>query len=76
MLRVLPPTFKPALQQNQFVASCVTTDLWLDKITRESRHTQELRHFLQNANQVFLGPVKRATCKDFVAKSRTTLYFL
>ena len=76
MLRVLPPTFKPALQQNQFVASCVNTDFWLDKITRESRHTQELRHFLQNANQVFLGPVKRATCTDFVAKSRTTLYFL
>ena len=26
--------------------------------------------------QVCLGPVKRATCTDFVAKSRTTLYFL
>ena len=26
--------------------------------------------------QVCLGPVKRAKCTDFVAKSRTTLYFL
>ena len=27
------------------------------------------------ANQVCLGPVKRATCTDFVAKSRTNFYF-
>ena len=26
--------------------------------------------------QVRLGPVKHATCTDFVAKSRTTFYFL
>ena len=26
--------------------------------------------------QVFLGPVKPETCADFVALSRTTLYFL
>ena len=28
--------------------SSVNTDSWLDKITRESRHTRQLRHFLQN----------------------------
>ena len=28
------------------------------------------------AKQVSLGPVKHKTCTDFVAKSRTTLYFL
>ena len=28
------------------------------------------------AEQVCLEPVKRATCIDFVAKSRTSLYFL
>ena len=27
-------------------------------------------------NKVCLGPVKRTTCTDFVAKSTTTLYFL
>ena len=32
------------------IGSCssVNTDSWLDKITRESRHTRQLRHFLQN----------------------------
>ena len=30
-------------------ASCVNTDFWLDKITREPPHTRELlRHLLQN----------------------------
>ena len=33
---------------NQVVASCVNTDFWLDKITRESRDTRELRHLLKN----------------------------
>ena len=35
MLRVLPPTFKPLLQHIKVAASCVNTDFWLDKITRE-----------------------------------------
>ena len=32
------------------IGSCssVNTDSWLDKITRESRHTRQLSHFLQN----------------------------
>ena len=35
MLRVLAPTFKPLLQHIKVAASCVNTDFWLDKITRE-----------------------------------------
>ena len=48
MLRVLPSTFKPVLQQIKVSISCASTDFWLDKIRRESRHTQELLHLLQN----------------------------
>ena len=36
------------LATNHVVASCVTTNFWLDKITRESRRTRVLRHLLQN----------------------------
>ena len=36
------------LVTNQVAASCVNTDFWLDKITRESGHIwQELYHLLQ-----------------------------
>ena len=45
------------------------------KITRESRHTQwEFSHLLPNWRLPW--PVKRATCTDFVSKSRTPLCFL
>ena len=64
-------TNRTCLGKDQVVASCVNTDFLLDQITRESRHTREL---LLTAQQVFLGPVKRASCTDFVPKSRTTLY--
>ena len=40
------------LRSNQAVASCVNTDFWLDKITRESQHTRKLRHL--SAKQVEL----------------------
>ena len=64
---VLPPTLKTFLATNKIVASCVNTDIWLGKITRGSRHTQDLRHLLQNRFAC-------ATCTDFVArKNRTTL---
>ena len=47
----------------------MNTDIRLDKITRESRHTQDLRHLLQNRFAC-------ATCTDFVArKNRTALNF-
>ena len=42
-------TFVPTcLAANQAVASCVNTDFWLDKITREWQHTRKLRHLLLN----------------------------
>ena len=65
------------LETNQVVASHEDTDFefWLVNITLESRHIWELGELLQN--QFALSrPVKRAACRDFVAKSRTTLYFL
>ena len=40
--------FNICLATNQVVANCVNTDFWLDKITEESRHTQNLRRLLQN----------------------------
>ena len=49
MLRVLkPPTFKPVSQQMKIAARWGNTDFWLDKITREPRHTREICHQLQN----------------------------
>ena len=49
MLRVLPPMFKPVLQK---IKTCckmsVYTDFWLDNITRQLRHTRELRHLFQS----------------------------
>ena len=48
---------------------------WLDKCTRESRHTRELRH--SAVKQVCPESVKQAiSTADFVAKSRTAAYFL
>ena len=48
MLRFLTPPFKPVLKQLKVAACCASTDLLLDKITRESRHTRESRNLLQN----------------------------
>ena len=38
MLRFLTPPFKPVLKQLKVAACCASTDLLLDKITRESRN--------------------------------------
>ena len=38
----------------------MNADYWLDKVARESRHTREFGHLLQN--KFALKPVKRATC--------------
>lgn len=43
--RVLLPT---VLQNYQVAAICVNTDFSMEKITRESLHTREERHLLQN----------------------------
>ena len=72
MLHVLPPKNQTCLATNLVPASCVNTGFLLDKITRESHHTREFCHLLQN-KFTLNEPVKRATCTDFVAKSRTTL---
>ena len=49
MLRVLRPMFKPVLQKNKTCCKMsVYTDFWLDNITRQFRHTRELRHLFQN----------------------------
>jgi len=67
MLRVLPSTLKPVLQQiTEPVASYVNPKFWLDKITLKSRHTRELH----------LGTVKCEISTDLVAKSKTTVYLL
>ena len=68
---VLPLRNQPCLTANVVVASCVNTDFWLDKITRESCHTRELR-----AKQVSLEPVNAQHEQILLLKSRTTLYFL
>ena len=59
---------------NQVVACCVNTVFWLDKITPESRHTQDFTSLV--AKQVCLGSVKRETCTYFFAEHRTSLLFL
>ena len=60
---------KPVLQQmNEY-------RLLIDKITPESRPTRELRNMLQS-KLASARYGKRATCTDFVAKSRTNLYLL
>ena len=56
------------------------------RVSRFARRTTEKRETARSlpyagftslaAKQVSLGPVKHKTCTDFVAKSRTTLYFL
>ena len=47
-LGVLPPSFKPVLQQIKVAAGLMNTaDFCLDKITRESRQTRELCHLLR-----------------------------
>ena len=65
MLHVSSLHVQTSLATNQVVASCLNTDLWLDKITRESCCTRELPKVLAT-KQVCPGSVKCTTCKDFV----------
>ena len=50
MLRVLSSAFKPVLQivWAWSQVSCMNTDFWMDKISRESRHIRVLSHLLQD----------------------------
>ena len=63
-----------SLVTNQLVSSCVNTDFWLDEITRESRHTRELRHLLQN--KFVLGRWNTQHVQIFLQKEKTTLFFM
>ena len=71
LLRIVPPAFKSVLQQIRLLRG--TWRLYYAEVSytiRESCVT------CCAAKQVCLGPVKRTTCTDFLAKSRTALYFL
>ena len=67
LLRVLPPTFKPVLQQIRFLH--VVWILTFDWIKLRGSHVIH-RTCCKTS---FPWPVKSATCTDFVAKSRTSL---
>ena len=73
MLSVLPPTFKPSCNKS---GCCKLREYWLliGKNYAEVALYKWVSSFA--TKQVCLGPVNRATYTDFVAKSRTTLYFL
>ena len=71
MLHVLPPTFKPFSPQIKVTASWVNTDFWLDKL-KYARTTPRTGLRSLAAKQVCFGPVKRATCTEFVAKKCRT----
>ena len=73
MLPILTLRNQTCLAANLVVASCVNTDFWLDKITRELCHTRELRHFLQN--RFALSRYNAQHEQILLQKSRTTLYF-
>ena len=68
------PRVQTCLASNQVVACCVNTVFWLDKITPESRHTQDFTSLV--AKEICLASVKRETCTYFFAKRRTSLLFL
>ena len=69
MLRVLSSTFKPVVQvaTNLVAASCVNN--WLLIGWNKAGVTP----YTGVAKQVCHGPLKRASCTNFVAKSRATL---
>ena len=75
LLHVLPRKNQTCFATNLVAACFLNTGLLMDKITRESHHKREFCHLLQT-KFTLNEPVKRATCTDFVAKSRTTLYYL
>ena len=83
VLRYSCPPYAPHLRRRRVLSppvfvegsGCLCTgyqtyiDFWSDKITRESPYTTGNTSLA--AKQVCLGLVKRATCIDFVGKSRT-----
>ena len=75
MLRVLPSTLNPVLQQiTEPVASYVNPKFWSEKITRKSRHTQELHLGTVKCEiQILLQKVKTlfTFCNNFSQPTRT-----
>ena len=72
-VHVVLPSFKPVLQKSgcgRPVALTLTSD-WIKLRGSHGIHGS----CVTCCKKVCLGPVKRATCTDFVAKNRTTLYF-
>ena len=74
MLRVWPPTFKAVLQQIRLsqVACWVLTSDWIK--LRRSHTIQGSYVTCSKTSLPWTG--RRATCTDFVAKSKTTFYFM
>ena len=73
MLRVLPSTFKPSCNKS---GCCKLREYWL--LIGKNYAEVALYTWVSSfaTKQVCLGRVNRSTYTDFVAKSRTTLYFL
>ena len=68
VLRVLPSTFEPGC--------CKLREYWLLIGQDYAGVTSYARFTPLAAREVCLGSIKRATCADFVAKIRSTLYFV
>ena len=72
-LRILPPTFKPVSQQIRLVqVACILDSDW--KKLRGSRAIRGSYVTCCKTSLPWAGKT-RANCTDFLAKSRTTLYF-
>jgi len=72
-LRILPPTFKPVSQQIRLVqVACI-----LDSDGKKLRGNRAIRGSYATCCKTSLpwAGKTRASCTDFLAKSRTTLYF-
>ena len=68
------PRIKSVLQQIRLLqAEFLLTFDWIKFRGSQAIH-RGVTSFV--AKQVCIGPLKRATCTDFVTKSRTSLYFL
>ena len=76
MLGVLPPTFKPVLQQTRLLQ--VLLILIYDWLKLRGIHAIHGigRVTSLAVQQVCLRPVKYGKCANFVANSRTSLFFL
>ena len=75
MLCVLSPTDQTCFATEQIRLFQVAREFWLLIRGSHAIHGSCVICY-KTPKQVCLGPVKRATCTDCVARSRTSLYFL